>query len=71
MLVSACEGDAEAEGRVVFHPGGHFLPSQRPYLDAAVRFIRESLEGSGVTKKEDHSTNRLSGVNVEDMDMPF
>jgi dihydrofolate reductase len=72
MLVSACEGDADAEGRVVFHPGGHFLPSQRPYLDAAVRFIREALEGSGVAaKKDQQGTNRLSGVNVEDMDMPF
>lgn len=41
-LVERCEG-----ARVVVHPGGHFLPSQRPWLDAAVGFVRECMEGVG------------------------
>ncbi|CAG8292770.1 unnamed protein product [Penicillium olsonii] len=61
-LIEACAGDPEKDGSVVWHPGGHFLPSQRPYLDAAVRFIREQLEG-GKKKVEE--------VDVNDMDMPF
>jgi hypothetical protein len=63
-LVKACEGDQEAMGRVVWHPGGHFLPSQRAYLDAAVVFIRRCLESGneGNVKEEER---------VEDMDVPF
>ncbi|GFF27212.1 dihydrofolate reductase [Aspergillus udagawae] len=63
-LVEACAGDPEKEGKVVWHPGGHFLPSQRPYLDAAVRFIKEQLEGNQAKTdaKED---------DVRDMDLPF
>lgn len=63
-LVEACAGDPEKEGKVVWHPGGHFLPSQRPYLDAAVRFIKEQLEGkqAKADAKED---------DVRDMDLPF
>ncbi|PGH00446.1 hypothetical protein AJ79_08219 [Helicocarpus griseus UAMH5409] len=65
-LIRACDGDAEAEGKVIWHPGGHFLPSQRPYLDGAVMFVRGCLEkvqkeGKGVKEEE----------SVEDMDMPF
>ncbi|PLB52404.1 dihydrofolate reductase [Aspergillus steynii IBT 23096] len=63
-LIEACVGDPEGEGKVVWHPGGHFLPSQRPYLDAAVRFIRESVEekqGKAGEEEED----------VNDMDLPF
>ncbi|KAF7591860.1 hypothetical protein BBP40_001057 [Aspergillus hancockii] len=61
-LIEACAGDPEKGGKVVWHPGGHFLPSQRPYLDAAVRFIREQLEGGPkVVEEED----------VNDMDLPF
>ncbi|KAL2365389.1 hypothetical protein RJZ56_001633 [Blastomyces dermatitidis] len=65
MLISACEGDAEKEGKVIWHPGGHFLPSQRPYLDAAVRFIRECLE------QVDKQTGDGLEEKVEDMEMPF
>ncbi|PIG89892.1 dihydrofolate reductase [Aspergillus arachidicola] len=62
-LVEACAGDPEKEGKVVWHPGGHFLPSQRPYLDAAVRFIREQLEGGNKKDAEEEDVN--------DMDLPF
>ncbi|EPS26890.1 hypothetical protein PDE_01830 [Penicillium oxalicum 114-2] len=64
-LIDVCAGQPEAEGLVVWHPGGHFLPSQRPYLDAAVRFIREQLEKSDGKKKTEEEED------VNDMDVPF
>ncbi|KAL4970031.1 alpha/beta hydrolase [Aspergillus stella-maris] len=64
-LVDACVGDSEGEGKVIWHPGGHFLPSQRPYLDAAVRFITECLEGGKGKDKKDEEGD------VNDMDLPF
>ncbi|KAL1987711.1 hypothetical protein VTN96DRAFT_2551 [Rasamsonia emersonii] len=63
-LINACAGDPEKEGKVVWHPGGHFLPGQRAYLDAAVVFVRKCLDGdSNKTKNEEEK--------VEDMDVPF
>lgn len=63
-LIDACEGDPEKDGSVVWHPGGHFLPSQRPYLDAAVQFIRKQLEkGAAGNAQEEEDVN--------DMDVPF
>ncbi|KAI5286767.1 hypothetical protein KEM54_006532 [Ascosphaera aggregata] len=62
-LIQACEEDADKKGRVVRHPGGHFLPSQRPYMDGTLQFIKEILE----PKKEE---NQGEG-GVEDMDVPF
>lgn len=53
QLIEACEGDAEDKGRVVWHPGGHFLPSQRPFLDAAARFIKGRLEGGDTVRDEE------------------
>jgi len=59
-LVDACE---KSEGRVVYHPGGHFVPSsQKAYVSALIGFIREVLH-STEGKKEEES--------VEDMDVPF
>lgn len=55
--------------RVVVHPGGHFLPSQRPWLDAAVGFISDVLGkkvGNGTRTRE-----KIEDMNIEDMDMPF
>lgn len=60
-LVRACEG---GERKVVVHPGGHFVPSQRPWLDAVVGFVKECLEGGG--PKEESME-----VSAEDMDVPF
>jgi len=49
-LVEACE---QSEGRVVYHPGGHFLPSsQKAYVSALIGFIREVTADVGETKKE-------------------
>ncbi|KAK2808218.1 hypothetical protein FQN50_004959 [Emmonsiellopsis sp. PD_5] len=71
-LVEACEGDGVdgegMEGRVIWHPGGHFLPSQRPYLDGAVRFIKGCLEGGEGGGKE---KGVVEEERVEDMDVPF
>ncbi|KAJ5594275.1 Serine hydrolase FSH [Penicillium hispanicum] len=64
-LIEACAGEPEKDGLVVWHPGGHFLPSQRPYLDAAVQFIRKQMErasGGGSVKQEE---------DVNEMDVPF
>ncbi|KAI4175130.1 MAG: hypothetical protein LQ343_001891 [Gyalolechia ehrenbergii] len=65
-LVERCEN-----ARVVVHPGGHFLPSQRPWLDAAVGYVRECMEaaGDGVGGNWERKRNEEEGV--EDMDVPF
>jgi dihydrofolate reductase len=41
------------------------LPSQRPYLDAAVKFIRENAG------QEESKKGKVEEVDVNDMDMPF
>jgi hypothetical protein len=59
-LVEACAGLS----RVVYHPGGHFVPSsQKEYVGALIAFIKEaiSLEPPAQAKEE----------GVEDMDLPF
>ena len=63
-LVGCFVGDGDGgTGRVVVHPGGHFTPSQRPWLDAVAGFLKNCLEG-GKEKKRDEE-------NVEEMDVPF
>ncbi|EFR02580.1 dihydrofolate reductase [Nannizzia gypsea CBS 118893] len=65
-LIAACAGNPESDDRVLWHPGGHFLPSQRPYLDGVVQFIRLHIEGlNGNGKKASGDDD------VENMDMPF
>lgn len=67
-LVEACMDGRGREGgvdRVVYHPGGHFLPSsQRQYVSALVGFIREAV-GEGGEKPAEKEER------VEDMDVPF
>jgi predicted esterase len=60
-LVDAC---AKREERyVVYHPGGHFLPStQKASVNALIGFIKEVLHGEKGSKEEE---------SVEDMDVPF
>lgn len=62
QLVAVTEGGEE---RVVVHPGGHFVPSQKPWLDAVVRFIKECVDDIPTRKdpKDEES--------VKDMDVPF
>lgn len=77
MLIAACEGDPEEEGLVCTHPGGHFLPSQRQYLDYVTGFIRRVLSGdpSLVGRAEQLMQGKrkpsMGEVPVEDMDVPF
>lgn len=55
-LVEACE---EGSKRVLYHPGGHFVPIGKEMSGALVGFIRECCE----EKKGEEG--------VEDMDVPF
>ncbi|KAL8869172.1 MAG: hypothetical protein Q9174_004470 [Haloplaca sp. 1 TL-2023] len=61
-LLEVCE-----EAKEVVHPGGHFLPSQRPWLDAAVGFVKDCLD------KADSNGNETAREEekAEDMDVPF
>jgi pimeloyl-ACP methyl ester carboxylesterase len=60
-LVKACTHSEDKY--VVYHPGGHFLPStQKASVNALIGFIKEVLQGEE-GKKEEQS--------VEDMDLPF
>jgi dihydrofolate reductase len=61
-LVDACGRDGK---KVVVHPGGHFLPSQRPWLDACVGFVREVMMEPRLT------TETATEEKVEDMEVPF
>ena len=60
-LIEACETNKR---KVVIHPGGHFVPSQKPWLDAVLSFVQVSL--SGVS----HSDKSIE-PSAEDMDLPF
>jgi hypothetical protein len=53
-LVGVC-----AEGRTVYHPGGHFVPIGKEMASVLVGFVKECF----TTKEEE--------VGVEDMDVPF
>lgn len=64
-------GEAESRHRVLYHPGGHFVPAgQKGPADAVAGFIMEALAGQrencggkgAAAEKEER---------VEDMDMPF
>ena len=57
-LVERCEGKEGEKGRVVFHPGGHFVPVGKEWVGVLVGFIRECCAEQ---KKEE---------NVENMDLP-
>jgi len=60
-LVDSCV-DGRKDGRLVYHPGGHFLPSsQRQYVSALISFIKEVTEG----------TAGASDERLEDLDVPF
>ncbi|KAF2486033.1 serine hydrolase-domain-containing protein [Neohortaea acidophila] len=69
-LVDACVNPRGAEGgvqRVVYHPGGHFLPSsQKQYVGALASFIRESVGDTGTG-----STSGKTEERAEDMELPF
>ena len=61
-LVDALGGADKTQ--LVIHPGGHFVPTGKQYLDTLVAFIKKttSPEQGAETKDEER---------VEDMDVPF
>jgi predicted esterase len=66
-LVEACVDGKGREGgvpRVVYHPGGHHLPSQKQFVAALVAFIKEAVG-------EDGRVEKAKEERVEDMDLPF
>ena len=69
-LVEACVDGQGADGgvpRVIYHPGGHFLPSsQKQYVATLAAFIREA-----VGEVENTSAQNGQEERVEDMDVPF
>ena len=72
-LVACCsryEGGNSTGPVVMMHPGGHFLPSQRVWLDKVTGFVRRCLDGEDVAKgigaEEAGEEER-----VEDMKVPF
>lgn len=62
-LVDASGGESKA--RLIFHPGGHFLPSSKHFLDILVDFICNIINPS-VQKG-----TKMVEESVEDMDVPF
>ncbi|RFU35346.1 hypothetical protein B7463_g929, partial [Scytalidium lignicola] len=54
-LVKVCAND-----RVVYHPGGHFVPTRKDMVSAVISFIRETCDDP-----------KLEEESVEDMDVPF
>lgn len=63
-------GEDPAGVVVMVHPGGHFLPSQRVWLDKVTGFVRRCLDGEDEGKWK---SGKQGGAEerVEDMDVPF
>jgi len=61
-LIDACGGQEKA--RVIWHPGGHFVPSGKQYLEALVDFIQSTTSPTLEKKREEDES-------VEEMDVPF
>ena len=51
--------------RIMVHPGGHFLPSQKVWIEGLLGFIRERV----VVEEVKAAVENVEGV--EDMDVPF
>lgn len=72
QLVNDCVGGEEAGngGRVVRHPGGHFLPTSKTSVVPLVAFIREVMNGQAGSENS-HGGAEKEEESVEDMDVPF
>jgi predicted esterase len=72
-LVDACVTGRGVEGgvaRVVYHPGGHFLPSsQKQYVAALVAFIRQVVGGPPEGSLE--NTTGKQDEKAQDIHVPF
>ncbi|RPB19431.1 FSH1-domain-containing protein [Terfezia boudieri ATCC MYA-4762] len=61
-LVRACRKE-----KVVYHPGGHYLPGGKMFLGAVTRFIVECVEA----RKQAEAGKKEEEESVEDMNVPF
>ena len=52
--------------RVIYHPGGHFLPSQKPLLNVVSNFISETLQSTEPKVFIDETEDDVTA-----MDVPF
>ena len=59
-LIEACKSP-----QVIIHPGGHFLPSQKAWLDAAIVFL------SSLLKSTSSRHRAVQEGSVEDIELPF
>ena len=66
-LANACE---ETKRKVVYHPGGHFVPISKEWVGILVGFIKEVC-GEEVGKKEDGGKEEKQGVALEHDEFPF
>jgi fermentation-respiration switch protein FrsA (DUF1100 family) len=55
----------EAKVQLVFHPGGHFLPSSKQFLGVLVNFI------GSLTRPDPQRSGREDEGSVQDMEVPF
>ena len=62
MLIDACGGPEMTQ--VVTHPGGHFVPTSKQYLDIMVAFIKNHMG-------EQYAQDEKQEERVEDMEVPF
>ncbi|KAK5090997.1 Family of serine hydrolases 3 [Lithohypha guttulata] len=60
-LIEAAGGPTRTS--VIVHPGGHFVPNNRQYIDTVVAFIKAQITDASPSTKQEES--------VEDMDVPF
>lgn len=61
LLIDAAGGTQKTT--IVIHPGGHFVPNNRQYIDAVIAFVKAKTTNAANTTKKEES--------VEDMDLPF
>ncbi len=60
-LIDAAGGAEKTQ--TVIHPGGHFVPSGKQYLDTIAAFIKQKTSSDDRKEEQEES--------VEDMDVPF
>ena len=60
-LVDATGGAGKTQ--IVTHPGGHFVPSGKQYLDTVAAFIKQKMSSDQRAEQKEER--------VEDMDVPF
>lgn len=61
-LIDACGGADKTQ--MVVHPGGHFVPTGKQYLDMLVSFIKKATSNGQESQAKEEQK-------VEDMDVPF